>query len=257
VLKSLAIPRDSAVIGTVHSGLPAYRAGLREGDRILAVAGEPITAFDEIQGLLRPRTDRDVAVSIRRGEKQFTVNVKPLSQTGGGGKKDGIIGIEPVYQAWWTHHDPAGTVLGRSFASTGELFNQVLAGMWLTISRPLYYRDYVGGPVFIGQMASDAAKRGPDEFLGFLAMINIAIMLFNLLPVPLLDGGHVLLALLEAVRRRSLTARAYLNFQKAGLVLVGTLFVFIVSKDFVRPLQRMRAVERTDRETTTVAPAPR
>ena len=82
-------------------------------------------------------------------------------------------------------------------------------------------------------------------------------MAFNLLPVPLLDGGHILLALVEAIRRRALTARAYLNFQKVGLVVVGTLFVFIISKDIVRPFQRMRALDRAPRETTTVAPGSR
>jgi regulator of sigma E protease len=87
-------------------------------------------------------------------------------------------------------------------------------------------------------------------------MINLAIMAFNLLPVPLLDGGHILLALLEAVRRRALSAKAYLNFQKVGLVFVGTLFLFILSKDVVRPFQRMRALDRAPGETTSVAPAP-
>jgi len=77
------------------------------------------------------------------------------------------------------------------------------------------------------------------------------------MPVPLLDGGHITLAVLEGVRRRSVSGRTYMNFQKVGLVLVGTLFVFILSKDLVRPFQRLRAVDKAPRETTTVAPAPR
>ncbi len=82
-------------------------------------------------------------------------------------------------------------------------------------------------------------------------------MAFNLLPVPLLDGGHVTLAVLEAIRRRAISGRTYMNFQKVGLVLVGTLFVFIVSKDVMRPFQRLRAVDRAPRETTSVAPSHR
>jgi regulator of sigma E protease len=183
--------------------------------------------------------------------------VRPLSQTGGGGAVDGIIGIEPPRGLSWTQRLPLWPSLRAAFPATWNLVQSVYGGMWLSISRPLYYREYVGGPIFIGQMARDAARHGLDEFLNFLAMINIAIMAFNLLPVPLLDGGHILLALIEALRRRALTARAYLNFQKVGLVLVGTLFVFIISKDIVRPFQRMRALDRAPRETTTVVPRSR
>ncbi len=256
VLGSLEPPRIPAMVGMVRSGLPAYRAGVREGDRIVAVAGQRVSSFDQIGGLLRPRTDQDVPLTIERDGRLVMIVVRPLSQSGGGGHQDGIIGIEPPRGLSWTQRLPFRRAVLEAFPATGSLVQQVYAGMWLSISRPIYYREYVGGPIFIGQMARDAARHGVDEFLNFLAMINIAIMAFNLLPVPLLDGGHILLALIEAFRRRALTARMYLNFQKVGLVLVGTLFVFIISKDIVRPFQRMRALDRAPRETTTVAPAP-
>src|SRR6185436_12862577 len=96
------------------------------------------------------------------------------------------------------------------FRATGQLVGSVYGGMWLTVTRPLYYREYVGGPLFIAQAASESARRGLDSYLQFLAMINIAIMAFNLLPLPMLDGGHILLALIEAVRRQGISARSYL-----------------------------------------------
>ncbi|MBK7369339.1 MAG: site-2 protease family protein [Candidatus Eisenbacteria bacterium] len=121
----------------------------------------------------------------------------------------------------------------------------------------MYYREYVGGPIFIAQMARDSARKGIDNYLYFLAMINIAIMAFNLMPIPLLDGGHILLALLEAVRRRAVSATTYINFQKVGLVFVGVLFVLILSKDIMRPFQRMQALGKAPAESTTVAPPAR
>src|SRR5207247_8385816 len=114
--------------------------------------------------------------------------------------------------------------------------------------RPLYYREYVGGPLFIAQAASQQARRGLDSYLQFLAMINIAIMAFNLLPMPVLDGGHILLALIEAVRRQAISARSYLRFQKVGLVVMGTLVVLILANDPLRMVQRQRAIDK--------APAP-
>ena len=106
-------------------------------------------------------------------------------------------------------------------------------------------------------MAAESARRGLDYFLNLMAVINLAVMSFNLLPVPLLDGGHITLAVLEGVRRRRISGRTYLNFQKVGLVLVGTLFVFILSKDLMRPFQRLRAIDQAPRESSAVEPVRR
>src|SRR3989454_5176946 len=114
------------------------------------------------------------------------------------------------------------------FRATGALLASVYSGMWLTVSRPLYYREYLGGPMFIAQAASEQAKRGLDSYLQFLAMINVAIMAFNLLPIPVLDGGHIALSLVQALRGQAISTRAYLRFQKVGLVVIGTLFILIL-----------------------------
>jgi len=113
--------------------------------------------------------------------------------------------------------------------------------------------------MFIAQAASEQARRGLDSYLQFLALINVAIMAFNLLPLPVLDGGHIVLALLQAVRRRSLSARAYLQFQRVGLVVLGTLFILILANDPWRWIQRQRALDRAPHPAPrekTVAPSP-
>jgi regulator of sigma E protease len=113
--------------------------------------------------------------------------------------------------------------------------------------------------VFIAQAASEQARRGLDSWLQLLAWINVAIMAFNLMPLPILDGGHITLALLEAVRRHAISATTYLRFQKAGLVMVGALFVFILANDFNRLFQRQRALGNAPRSASqenTVAPSP-
>jgi Zn-dependent protease len=165
-----------------------------------------------------------------------------------------LIGIEPPRGMEWIERLSFADAVPAAFRGTAGLVANVYGSLWLTFSRPAYYRESIGGPIFIGQMASDSARHGLDRWLYLLALINVAIMAFNLLPVPLLDGGHITLALIEGVRRRAVSGRTYMNFQKVGLVLVGTLFVFILSKDLARPFQRLRAVDKASRETTTVAP---
>ncbi|MFN8588043.1 MAG: RIP metalloprotease RseP [Candidatus Eisenbacteria bacterium] len=244
------------VVGAVLTGMPAYRAGVREGDRITAVDGAPVRYFMDIGRELRGKVDRPVKVAVERDGKPLELVVTPLSQQGGSDKQAAIIGIEAPRGLTWKQRFTPVEAFRAGAQGTASLIGSVYGGMWMTVSRPLYYREYVGGPIFIAQMARDSARKGVDNYLYFLAMINIAIMAFNLMPIPLLDGGHILLALLEAVRRRAISARTYVNFQKVGLVLVGTLFVLILSKDILRPFQRMRALDKAPGETTTVAPSP-
>jgi regulator of sigma E protease len=256
VLGDLAPESSPSVVGAVATGMPAYRAGVQDGDRILSVDGVTVRRFEEIVQQLHGKVDKPVRIALLRGDRRFEITTSPIARDGTRGSLDAVIGIEPPRGMTWVQSFTPGEAVRAGFIGTRGLVASVYQGMWLTVSRPVYYREYVGGPIFIGQMARDAARKGLDNFLYLLAMINIAIMAFNLLPVPLLDGGHITLALLEAVRRRALSARAYINFQKVGLVLVGTLFVLILSQDIVRPFQRMLAIDRAPRETTTVAPAP-
>jgi regulator of sigma E protease len=86
-------------------------------------------------------------------------------------------------------------------------------------------------------------------------MINVAIMAFNLLPIPVLDGGHILLALVQAFRRQAISARAYIRFQKVGLAVIGTLFILILANDPLRLVQRQRALDKAPQEGG-VAPSP-
>ena len=256
VLGDLAPESSPAIVGNVATGMPAYRAGVQDGDHILSVDGVAVQRFEEIGPQLRGKVDRPVRLALQRGGKRFELTVSPISADGTPGSQHAVIGVEPPRGMTWVQTFTPLEAVKAGYAFTAGLVTTVYQGMWLTVSRPIYYRDYVGGPIFIGQMARDSARKGLDNFLYLLAMINLAIMAFNLLPVPLLDGGHIVLALIEAARRRALSARTYINFQKVGLVLVGTLFVLILSKDIVRPFQRMRAIDRAPRETTTVVPAP-
>lgn len=254
LFSSIKRPKEPAVVGTIVTGMPAYKAGLREGDRILAVDGKPIQSWDELPAALRGTVDKPVRLSLRRGTRTFDVEVKPISPDGADGD-NARIGIEAPSRGTYVERHGFFDSVTLGFRATGALIMNVYGGMWLTVSRPLYYREYLGGPMFIAQAASEQARRGFDSYLQFLAMINIAIMAFNLLPIPVLDGGHILLALVQAVRGQSISARGYIRFQKVGLVVIGTLFVLILANDPLRVLQRQRALGRAPQETT-VAPTP-
>jgi len=254
---SIKRPADPPVVGAVATGMPAYKAGLKEGDRIEAVDGKPITTWDELPLAFRGQVDRTVTLTVRRGARTFDISVTPMDPEGRG-KENGRIGIEPPRRGVYVERHGFIESVDLGWHATGSLVRSVYAGMWLTLTRPLYYREYVGGPLFIAQAARQQARRGLDAYLQFIALINVAIMAFNLLPLPVLDGGHILLALIEAVRRHAISAHAYLRFQRVGLVVLGTLLVILLANDPLRLVQRHRALDRQaatqGRPTAPVSP---
>jgi regulator of sigma E protease len=181
--------------------------------------------------------------------------VTPVDPGGVGGPSAGRIGIEARRLGNFVERYSLPRSVQLGFFATLDLVGSVYRGMWLTVTRPLYYREYLGGPMFIAQAASEQARRGLDSYLQFLAMINIAIMAFNLLPIPVLDGGHIALALVQAIRGQAVSYRSYVRFQKVGLVVIGTLFILILANDPLRWLQRQRALDKAPQENT-VAPSP-
>ena len=256
VFSGLRRPPMPPVVGAVITGMPAYKAGLKEGDRVSSVNGKPIATWEELPASLRGTADKKVHLRVERGGRTFDIDVVPMSAESDGG--NARIGIEPPRQGAYIQHFGILESVEMGVRATGALVVNVYSGMWLTVSRPLYYREYLGGPLFIAQAASESARRGLDSYLQFLAMINIAIMAFNLMPLPVLDGGHILLALIEAVRRQAVSARTYVRFQQFGLVIMGTLLVLILANDPWRVVQRQRAIGKaTPRAETTRPPAPR
>lgn len=255
VLRSIRPVEDPPVIGMVVAGMPAYKAGLKEGDRVLAVDGRAVSVWSDLPDALRGRVDSTVTLTLLRGAETFDVAVKPMSDGQGGDR--GLIGIEAPRHEVFVQRYQGLEALQFGVLATGSVVANVYGGLWMTLARPLYYREYMGGPLFIAQAASQQARRGLDALLQFFATINIAIMAFNLMPLPVLDGGHILLALFEALRRRALSAAAYVRFQKVGLVVLGTLFVIILANDPMRLLQRQRALDRGPQavpQERTVAP---
>ncbi len=252
VFSNFRLPPTLPIVGAVITGMPAYKVGIKEGDRILAVNGKRITTWDDLPLSLRGNVDRTVHLTVDRGGRTFNVDIVPMNT--GAQSDNARIGIEAPRQGKFIERSGILESIDMGWHATGEVIRNVYAGMWLTVSRPLYYREYVGGPLFIAQVASEQAKRGPDFFLQFLAMINIAIMAFNLMPLPVLDGGHILLAVIEAIRRQKISALAYTRFQQVGLVMMGSLLVLILANDPWRVVQRQRALGRTSTSATSAAP---
>jgi regulator of sigma E protease len=221
------------VVGQVLIGNPAYAAGILEGDRILAVNGAPVANWNDLQGQVTKHPDADVALTIGREKRVFRVTVHTTPE--------GRIGIGPVEQI--AVRRTVAPPLAAKYAAlkTVETIGLIYSGLWSFVSNPVKLHNSIAGPIAIAQVANQQASGGFDQLVLFAAFISLALMAMNLLPIPILDGGHVFFALIEGIRKRPLSLKTQLFFQRIGLIVLVGLVVFSFYNDLNRVSQRKRA----------------
>ncbi len=235
-LLTTLVPNVPAVVGALSVGLPAYQAGLRKGDRIVEIDGVPIRAWSDLRRNIIGRAGEPITLLVEREGATFTRSVTPLDQDG-----SGVIGIEGIsYGIFVQRFSPGESVrLGVSYAFT--MAGNFLRGFAQLFVRPAELGKNVVGPIGIMQMSAEQVERGRTDLLNWLIFVSIALLIMNLLPIPVLDGGHVLSAVIEAVRGRQLGARGQGILWRAGAAFLLALMVYVTAKDIFREWQRSRA----------------
>jgi regulator of sigma E protease len=235
------------VIGRVFLGLPAYQAGLREGDEILSVDGERVSNWNDLSARIRRSPDTPLDIQVRRGSQVFSITVKTTP--------DSVIGISLPETITTVERFPLPEALSLGVRQTWYATSQIYQGLWSFVTNPIRLSSSVAGPIAIAQVAREQARSGLDQLLSFASFISVALMAMNLLPIPILDGGHVLFALLEGIRRRPLSFRTQAAFQRIGLAVLGGLVIFSFANDLTRVSQRKRAEDDINRRLNPSAPA--
>ncbi len=230
-------PSSEPVIGELVAGYPAQAAGLQPGDRVLSVAGEPVATWEDLAKRIHGFPDQAVNLEVQRKEERLTFSVTPRRDRQ---RQVGLIGIAPA-----TVYERVG-VLGA-----------LNRGVRQTVGWSLFTLKYLGhkaaerekpdlaGPIGIASVVAKATKSGMQDFLYLIALISVGIGLFNLFPIPLLDGGHLMFYLWEGITRRPATRKVMQMANVFGLtVLLGILF-FATYSD----IQRMRPADATKVES--------
>jgi regulator of sigma E protease len=229
------------VVGTVNIGLPAYEGGLRAGDRIVSVDGIEVTTWERLAELIRKKPDKEVLLVVERGGKRFQRTLTPVRQDVKGLGAIGLIGISPTGTAYSTVRASGLRVAALAAENTAEMLVQTYAGLFKLALRPRQLGKSIAGPVTIIQMSGDQARRGLGNLLYFIAFVSIALVVVNLLPIPIMDGGHVIFCAIEGIRGKALSMSKQVAFQRIGIAIVGTLILFAFWVDFARIVQRGRA----------------
>ncbi len=224
-------PFEPPVIGKVRRRSPAHRAGLRSGDRVISVGGSPVTQWGDVASIIHENPGVAVPIVWRRDGVRMEADVVPeegdiavdeMTVTRGG-----LIQIRAYYPQRDVSLAEAATI---GFDHTIWVSKQVLAFIKVLFTGAAS-RDMVGGPIRIGQMAGEMVMWGISELFLFIAYLSVVLFLLNLLPVPVLDGGHVVFLAIEAAMRKPLSLRLRTALQQIGFVLLLLLMVVVAVLD--------------------------
>jgi len=241
-------PRNPPVIGSVVLGSPAYSAGLAEGDSILAIGGVRIEDWNDLQREISSRPDQEVTIDVARGGGVFSVEVVPMGVEDDSGRKVGRIGISPRQVGKYSLKMPFWDSVKQGPGLAVDLTAQIYKGLWTLVANPGYASKSLVGPIGIVQMSGGQARKGIANLVYWGALVSVALMVFNLLPIPVLDGGHIIIALIEGISRRRLQPKAHIATHRVGMAILGALIVFVILNDINRVWKRDRAVSRTQTE---------
>ncbi len=221
-------PPMPPVIGGLTPGFPAHRAGLKEGDLILAVDGKPITHWIELQKLVK-KSPQERTILVEREGKRFTVELKPRHNEELDVYLIGVTRLEEFVTRSYGFFESVKMGLVKAWELTVLLF-VIIKGLITGV----YSIKTLGGPIMIAQVAGKAAESGLTDLISIIAFLSLQLGIINLLPIPVLDGGYLVFFAIEWIRGKPLSEHFLSIANQIGMALLLALMVFVTWNDLIR-----------------------
>jgi regulator of sigma E protease len=237
MLAHYGMPYVSTTADSLITGKPAAIAGLRAGDSIVAINGAPLASWDSLVARISESPGKEMQFDVLRGNRRTVIAVTPLADTATSPvtykiERVGRIGIVPRQG---THPVGMSEAVRRGWNVTWEMAGSVIQTLKGLASRRVSTSE-LGGPIMIATASVQAARGGLQNLLVLIALISVNLAVFNLLPIPILDGGQILVSLLEAAKGSAFSARTRDYILRAGLAAVLLLFALVTYNDLRRLL---------------------
>jgi regulator of sigma E protease len=236
VIFGIGVPSLTSKVGGIQEGAAAFRAGIEKGDTILAIDGNKIELWSELADIIRDSEGRELELEIERGNKILRIGVVPEKRTGSNIFGEAIeayqIGISSSQEMVVKRFNPLQAVL-QGIGQTWSVTKLVVVGIYKIIEGVVSPRE-LGGPILIAKMSGEFAKQGLIPFVFFMAFLSINLGVLNLLPIPVLDGGHLMFFLIEAATGKEVNIRWREMAQQVGFFLLMMLMIFVFWNDIVR-----------------------
>jgi regulator of sigma E protease len=223
-------------IGEVKPNMPAYNAGLRSGDKIIRLDGNPVTSWKDLPETIRKNPGKPIQVIFIRNGKTYSASVTPTVSTVknlfGEDIEEAIIGISPSGKSFTEKLNFLEALQSGTIQTWG-----VIKMTWLSLVKLVQRKlplETLGGPIFIAQLAGQQAQEGWINLLFFTALLSVNLGFLNLLPVPVLDGGHLFFFGVEWLRGKPLSLKMRETAQQVGMVILFMLMIFVFYNDIAR-----------------------
>ncbi len=233
----LGYPELLPVVGKTTAGMPAEAAGLTTGDRIAEVNGQPVATWDEMTEIIYDSAEKPLTFIISRGTESRSVTITPTPKTItdplGHERRVGLIGVSPSGEFESRRLGPVESFT-RTITQQNEWAVQTMVGLWSVVTGKLSMRDSVTGPIGIVYLTSEAARMGIVPLLFLTSLFSLSLAIFNLFPIPILDGGHLFFMAIEQLRGRPVSINVQERSAQVSFVLLMTLVAIICVNDVSR-----------------------
>ncbi|MDO9391406.1 MAG: RIP metalloprotease RseP [bacterium] len=235
-------PSIQPQLGEVTLGMPAYQAGLTKGDLVLSINGQPVNSWDEMRLTIYKNADKEVGLKVLRQGDTLDLKIVPIEQDMPGYGKVGVIGVTPIqFGSYKIRLGPLES-LTAAFLNTSSIVGRTYSLLGNIATKPKNAKQ-LGGIMMIGQMAGQTAQKGFSDLLFLMAVLSISLMVINLLPLPIMDGGVIFFCLLEGLRKKPLSNKVQMVIQQIGFGFIIMLFAWTIFNDSMRIFNRHSALK--------------
>ena len=221
------VPSNDPIIGQVSDQSAAHEAGLQTSDKIISIDGVDIHSWDEMTSIVRSSADKTLSMTIQRNGDTKNVSITPKSVEGQNGSKIGQLGVTR------TLDNSILSILGYGFTQTITVVVMVLSALGSIFTKG-FNLNQLGGPVAIYSLTSQVAKNGLIDLLSFMGMISANLGVMNLLPIPALDGGKLVLNFIEGIRKKPLDPEKEGYLTIAGAIFLFALMLLVTWNDIMK-----------------------
>lgn len=223
-------------VGEVKDGSPAYQGGIQKGDTIVSIDGTPIEIWEDMAEIISQSKGRELAISVKRGEEIFVKHIRPETAVTqnifGEDVERYVIGVTSAGEVFSKSLNPI-EALWESLVQTYKIGELTIVSI-AKIIQGTVSSETIGGPIMIAELAGQQAKEGVTNLTFLIALLSINLGILNFLPIPVLDGGHLLFFFIEAMIRRPVNTRTREIAQQAGLFVLILLMIFVFYNDITR-----------------------
>ena len=233
-------PNIPAVVSKLSEDGAAIRQGMKEGDQILAIDGVVMKDWYDVVQVVQASPEKLLKIDVLRQDQRVQLEIMPQAKRDNMGNTTGMLGVQsdpgkitiPEKYKQTIQYSPTEALM-MAVDKTGQISSMILNSI-VKMVRGLIGLDNLSGPITIAKVAGQSAEMGWQTFISFMALMSVSLGILNLLPIPMLDGGHLVYYFIELIRGKPVSEQIQLVGLKIGMVLLGSMMLLALFNDFMR-----------------------